>query len=96
MAFGEVVVNGDLMAGVEKFFGANGADVSRAASDENVHVNKFECRITKSETNSNVKCAKKTIRDASDFRACFVVARSPERSPKRGRLKEEKKRWASG
>ena len=37
MAFGEVVVNRDLMAGVEQFFRADRADVTRAAGDKNVH-----------------------------------------------------------
>ena len=37
MAFREVVINRDLMAGVEQFFRANRADITGAAGDKNVH-----------------------------------------------------------
>ena len=37
VALGEVVENGDLMAGVEEFLRANTADVACAAGNENVH-----------------------------------------------------------
>jgi hypothetical protein len=37
MAFGEVIVNRDLVSGVEEFLRADGADVTRAAGDENIH-----------------------------------------------------------
>ena len=37
MALGQVVEDGDLMAGVDQLLGANAADVARAARDENMH-----------------------------------------------------------
>ena len=37
VAFGEVVVNRDLVPRVEQFFRANGPDITGAAGDENVH-----------------------------------------------------------
>ena len=36
MAFGEVVIDRDGMSGVQQFFGADGADVTRAAGDKNI------------------------------------------------------------
>ena len=37
MAFGEIVIDCDLMAGVQQFFRANGADITGAAGDEDIH-----------------------------------------------------------
>jgi hypothetical protein len=42
VAFGEIVIDRDLMSGIEQFFRANGADVTRAAGDQNVHVKTME------------------------------------------------------
>ena len=49
MAFGEIVINRDRMAGTKQFFRANGADVTRAAGDEDVHAltMKGACRSAK-------------------------------------------------
>ena len=54
MAFGEVVINRDLMAGVEQFFRANGTDVAGAAGDKNVHAKTMEgaCGSSKSKMES--------------------------------------------
>jgi len=35
MAFAEIVINRDLMAGVEQFFRADGTNIAGAAGDEN-------------------------------------------------------------
>jgi hypothetical protein len=37
MAFGEIIENRDLMAGIKEFFDADRTDVACAARDENVH-----------------------------------------------------------
>jgi hypothetical protein len=37
MAFAEIVINRDLMAGVEQFFRADGTNIAGAAGDKNVH-----------------------------------------------------------
>jgi hypothetical protein len=37
VAFREVVINRDLMAGVEEFFRANRTDMTGAAGDKNIH-----------------------------------------------------------
>ena len=42
MAFGEIVIDRDLVPGVEQFFRANGADVAGAAGDKNVHAPTME------------------------------------------------------
>src|SRR5437660_10056910 len=42
MPFGKIIINGDLMAGVEQFLGANRSDVSRAARDKHIHGRKLE------------------------------------------------------
>ena len=39
MSFGEVVENGDFMAGVEQFLNANRPDVSRASGDQSARCN---------------------------------------------------------
>jgi uncharacterized protein YbbC (DUF1343 family) len=38
MAFGKIVIDGDMMAGVEQFLDANRTNVTRTARDEDVHV----------------------------------------------------------
>jgi hypothetical protein len=49
MAFGEIVINRDRMAGTKQFFRANGANVTRAAGDKDVHAltMKGACRSAK-------------------------------------------------
>jgi hypothetical protein len=42
MAFREVVINRDLMAGVEQFFRANGTDITGTAGDKDVHADIVE------------------------------------------------------
>ena len=42
MAFGEIVINRDLMPRVEQFFRANRADVARAAGDKYIHADSLE------------------------------------------------------
>jgi hypothetical protein len=37
MAFAEIVINRDLMAGVEQLFRANRTNIAGAAGDKNVH-----------------------------------------------------------
>jgi hypothetical protein len=42
MAFGQIVIDRDLMPGVEQFFRANRADVARTAGDKDVHAGSVE------------------------------------------------------
>ena len=42
MTFGEIVIDRDLVPGVEQFFGADGTDVAGAAGDKNVHAPTME------------------------------------------------------
>ena len=38
MAFGEIVIDGNRVPGVQQFFRANGTDITGAAGDEDIHV----------------------------------------------------------
>jgi len=42
VTFRQVVIDGDLMAGVEQFFGSHGPDVACPAGDEYVHANSLK------------------------------------------------------
>ena len=42
MTFGEIIINRDLMAGVEEFFHADGTDITGTAGDKDVHGDSVE------------------------------------------------------
>jgi hypothetical protein len=57
MSLGEIVVNGDLMSGVEQFFRADRTDVARAAGDKNIHAMSMKTKRRRSKFKMKVRRA---------------------------------------
>src|SRR5712664_3518665 len=88
MAYGEIVVNGDLMAGVEEFLSANGANVSCAAGEKDIHAVNLDAE-TGPLNGKRIGSSRRGI-EAERLKFSGESASLPRR------LRVQKNRWVSG